>query len=158
MLIDGVILEQGPMNPPHAVGLSLVVEVLRGVFHPGWLVRGQMPLNVGQKTDPLPDVAVVRGDTRTFLKAHPTSASLVVEISDTTLRFDLTEKAALYANGGITDYWVLDVDNRRLIVHRDPVVASDGVRYATVTTLSPTDSVSPLAAPGTSIPVANLLP
>src|SRR5262249_36873581 len=55
MLIDGVILEQGPMNPPHATALSLATEVLRGIFQTGWFVRGQFPLNIGQRTDPLPD-------------------------------------------------------------------------------------------------------
>ncbi len=52
MLIDGVILEQGPMNPPHAITLGLVEEAVRVAFGAGWWLRHQSPLILGQDTDP----------------------------------------------------------------------------------------------------------
>jgi hypothetical protein len=61
MLIDGVILEQGPMHPPHAITLGLVEEAIRTAFGPGWWLRRYSQLILGQDTDPEPDLAVVPG-------------------------------------------------------------------------------------------------
>jgi Uma2 family endonuclease len=158
MLIDGVILEEGPMNPPHAIAGEKTEEVIRAVFGSGWRVRVQKPLVLGQTTDPEPDVAVLRG-THQGTSAHPTTADLVVEISDTSLNFDTTTKAEWYATAGIPDYWILDVPGRRLLVLRDPApVAAGGAAYRTHLALGPTDSVSPLAAPTATIAVSDLLP
>jgi Uma2 family endonuclease len=75
---------------------------------------------------------------------------LVVEISDSTLGFDLTTKAELYARAGIVEYWVVDVAARRLIVHRDP---REGL-YRAVTAYAEQESVAPLAAPHSALAVA----
>ena len=61
-LLDGVILENGPMNAPHATALLLVHSALLPIFGAGWCVRGQSPLNIDEFNNPLPDFAVVRGD------------------------------------------------------------------------------------------------
>jgi len=102
MLIDGVILEQGPMNPPHAISLELATDRLRQVFGTGWRIRVQMPLVLSQHTDPEPDIAVLRGNPRDG-STHPTTAELVVEVSELTLSYDRGDKASLYAAGGIAD-------------------------------------------------------
>jgi Uma2 family endonuclease len=159
ILIRGVILEQGPMNPPHANTVDLTSEVLRVAFGVGWRIRVQLPLVLGQDIDPMPDIAVVAGGPRDFTATHPTTAGLVVEVSDTTLALDLAEKAELYATAGVSDYWVLDLTGRRLLVFRDPApVAAGGAAYRTHLTLGPTDTVSPLAASSAVIAVADLLP
>src|SRR5436190_13553368 len=119
LLVDGVILEQGPMNPPHAITLELVEVAVRAGFGAGWRVRVQMPLILGQHTDPEPDLAVVPGSPRDSA-AHPTTADLIVEVSDSSLRYDTIEKRGLYAAAGIREYWVVDVNGRQLLVHRDP--------------------------------------
>lgn len=160
MLIDGVIVEEGPMNPPHRLALELATDAVRTAFGPGWRVCVQMPLVLGQTTDPEPDIAVVAGSAR-GATTHPTSAGLVVEVSDTSLRYDMTTKVGVYAAGGIADYWVLDVNARQLLVFRDPQPdpAAPGTHtYATRLTLNPTDAVSPLAAPTATITVSELLP
>jgi Uma2 family endonuclease len=160
-LLDGVIWEQGMMDPPHAVALELIYEALRPGFRPGCMVRQQMPLNVDEYTDPVPDVAVVPGAPRDYSDAHPVTAVLVVEVSDTTLPFDLTEKAERYATAGVADYWVLDLDGRRLLVLRDPQPLPKGLgatAYRTELALGPADRVSPLAAPHAAVLVADLLP
>jgi Uma2 family endonuclease len=159
-LHDGVIVEEGPMNPPHAIAGEKTEEVLRTTFGLGWRIRVQKPLLLSQATDPEPDVAVIPGrpgDSPT----HPTTAALVVEISDTTLAQDTTVKAELYATAGILDYWVVDVENRRLLVFRDPQPLPAGLgatAYRTRTTHAVTDTVSPLAAPSAAVRVADLLP
>jgi Uma2 family endonuclease len=160
LLIDGVILEQGPMNPPHAVTLGLVEEGLRATLGPGWWLRVQMPLILGQHTDPEPDVAVVPGRPRDYT-AHPTTAALVVEVADSSLKFDTTEKRGLYAAAGIREYWVVDVNGRVLLVYRDPHPAPGQPYdhdYATQQTLGASDTVAPLVAPTVLVSVADLLP
>src|SRR6185295_13883801 len=59
MLIDGVILEEGPMNPPHAITLELVEETIRAAFGTGWRIRSQSPLVLSEALDPEPDIAVI---------------------------------------------------------------------------------------------------
>lgn len=160
-LIDGVIWEQGPMNEPHAVALALVLRVLMVAFGPTWHLRGQSPLNVGERTNPQPDYAVVPGDPRDYLAAQPGTAGLVVEISDSTLAEDTTTKAEKYATAGVEDYWVLDLEGRRLIVFRDPAplpVGLGATAYRRRMEYGPADTVSPLAAPAATIRVADLLP
>lgn len=158
-LIHGVIVEEGPMNPPHAIAGERTEDAVRAAFGPGWRVRVQKPLVFGLTIDPEPDVAVVRGAPA--LGPHPTTADLVVEISDTSLAYDLTTKAELYATAGIADYWVLDVDGRRLHVFRDPAVlptALGAAAYWVHLEFGAADSVSPLAAPAAAVCVADLLP
>jgi Uma2 family endonuclease len=160
MLIDGVIVEEGAMNPPHRLALELSSEAVRSAFGAGWRVCVQMPLVLGQSTDPEPDIAVVAGTPR-GATAHPTTAALVVEVADSSLRFDATVKVALYAAGGIADYWVLDVHARQILVFRDPSAdpaAAHGHTYLTQRTLGPADAITPLAAPGRTVSVADLLP
>ncbi len=152
MLIGGVILEQGPINPPHAITLGLVEEAIRTAFGAGWWLRQQLPLILGQDTDPVPDLAVVPGRPRDYA-GHPTRADLVIEVADSSLNFDTNEKRLLYAEAGIRDYWVVDINGRRLLVFRDPQAGDYAARRA----LGPTDATSPLAAPTVAVRVEDLL-
>ena len=157
-LIDGILYELGFMNEPHAIALLLGQKVFQGIFGDGWVIRNQVPLVFGLHTDPLPDFAIVRGTARSQ-RPHPTTAELVMEVSDTTLDFDLTEKAELYAVAGVPEYWVLDLNARVLHVLRDPgTVATNGTAYRRQQQLGPDDTVSPLAAPDRPVKVADLLP
>jgi Uma2 family endonuclease len=158
MLIDGVIIEEGPMNPPPAIAGEKTEEAIRAAFGSGWRVRVQKPLVLGQTTDPEPDIAVVRG-TPPATRTHPTTADLVVEISDTSLHYDTTTKAEWYAAAGIPDYWTLDANGRRLHVFRDPApLPPGGHAYRTRLAFDLSDTVSPLAAPAATIKVSDLLP
>lgn len=95
-------------------------------------------------------------DLMHFLTSNPQPADLllVVEIANTTLGFDLTTKARLYARAGIADYWVLDVPGRRLIVHRYP----SGGEYRSVSSYDEEESVAPLAAPTAELLVGSVFP
>jgi Uma2 family endonuclease len=161
MLIEGEVFEMPIPNPPHSVCLGLVQQILQQLLGHGFWIRNQMPLVLNQKSDPLPDLAVVRGSPRDYLSADPQSAELVVEIADSSLDYDTRDKATLYAAAGIADYWVVDLVHRQLIVHRGPVADASqphGAQYASVTTLDPSASAAPLAAAGSAIQVADLLP
>ena len=161
MLIDGEIFTMVMPNPPHDTALGLIEEWLRTVFTTGHHVRTQKGFDIGTRTDPGPDAAVVPGSIRDYATRTPTSAVLIVEVSDTTLTTDLTKKAELYATAGVTDYWVLDVENRKLHVFRDPVplpAALGATAYRTHLTFGENDTVSPLAAPHAAVKVTDLLP
>ena len=103
--------------------------------------------------DPEPDVAVVPGRPADYT-THPNTALLIAEVSDTSLKYDINEKAELYSTAGIAEYWVLDLNGRQLLVFREPT--SNG--YATKLTVPEIGNVTPLAMPTASIKVADLLP
>jgi Uma2 family endonuclease len=90
--------------------------------------------------------------------SHPTSVLLVVEVSETTLRFDRRDKASFYAAQAVADYWVIDLVHSRLEVRRSPQSDASqtyGFAYADLSVLDATDSVTPLALPSVAIPVAD---
>lgn len=103
-LVEGAILAMGPQGSRHFTGIELVVDALRGTFGAGYRVRTQGPLATGEDSEPEPDVAVVAGDVRAYRDAHPTTAVLVVEVSDHSFHRDRTVKQRLYARCGIPEY------------------------------------------------------
>jgi Uma2 family endonuclease len=154
-LLDGVVWEQGPMDPPHANALEKMTEAVRLAFGPGWRFRIQTPLHLDPFNNPMPDLAVVAGRPD-----HPTMAALVVEVPDSTLDTDLTDKAERYASAGIPDYWILDLNGNQLLVLRDPALLPAGLgatAYRKQQAYGPTESVSPLAAPNNPILVSDML-
>ena len=153
-LIDGDLNAMTPEGVSHAIGIDLVADSLRRVFGLGFYVRIQHPLAADDYSEPEPDVAVVRGAIRDYDKGHPTSAVLVVEVSNESLRYDRTVKQRLYARCGIPEYWILALPEARLEVYRDP--AGDG--YRRVTHHAAGDKVAPLARPDAQIAVDDLLP
>ncbi len=160
-LLRGEILQMSTLEP-HVAGVSTVADVLRTVFGAGFWVREEKPLDVNTANDPEPDVVVVPGNSRTY-RNSPTApnvsvALVVVEVAHATLDQDITTKAELYATAGVPDYWVLDVENDRLLVFRDPQPLAGVVAYRTCLTLTAGDTISLLAVPGVPIPVAALIP
>ena len=153
-LIEGAILAMGPQGSKHFTGIELVVDALRGAFGAGHRVRTQGPLAAGEDSEPEPDVAVVAGDARSYRDAHPTSALLVVEVSDHSLHRDRTVKQRLYARCGIPEYWILALPEQRLEIYRDP--AADGYRSVSIHRAG--EAVAPLASPDAAIAVGSLLP
>jgi Uma2 family endonuclease len=103
-------------------------------------------------------VAVVAGIPDDHLDAHPSTAALVIEVADSSLRLDRRFKAAIYARAGLPEYWIVNLVDPALEVHRDPRSSDDDWRYHAVDLLRPPAQVSPLAAPAASIRVADLLP
>src|SRR5437868_2332910 len=159
-LIDGEVMVLSPQNWPHAATVDRVAEALRLALPAGFWVRAQLPLALGTSSDPEPDVSVVSGH-RADYRDHPTTAVLIVEVSDTSLDYDRTRKASLYARAGIRDYWIFNLVDRQVEVYRGPAPDATqpyGHGYTSTTTLVPPAAVSPPAAPGVSLPVADLLP
>jgi Uma2 family endonuclease len=159
-LIDGEIIDMPPPGNAHCISNDRAAERLRDLFRAGYWVRMQMPLNLGPHSEPLPDVAVVEGARDSFVD-HPTTAVLIVEVSDSTLAYDRRHKASLYARAGIADYWIINLPDHQLEVRRNPVPDSSqphGFAYADETVYSAADQVAPLVLPRAFISVADLLP
>jgi len=161
-LIGGeVIAKVTPQRTPHATAVSLAAEALGRAFPSGHHVRVQLPLALGPHNEPEPDLAVVIGSARDYKVQHPATAVLVVEVADTTLRLDRGKKASLYARAGIGDYWLVNLQDGVLEVHREPAAMEDqpfGHHYRNVARHSPPAGVTPLAALGVTIAVTDLLP
>jgi Uma2 family endonuclease len=160
-LLGGVLVVKEPQGGPHYTATRLVEEALRRVFGAGWDVRGQGPVALDDESEPEPDVAVVRGSIRDYRDHHPALPVLIVEIAYSSLDRDRGRKGSLYARAGLAEYWILDLVGRRLEVYRGPgadAAAAFGWRYRDLTILTADASVTPLAAPGQSIRVADLLP
>ena len=153
-LIDGDLHAMTPEGSRHSLGIDLAADCLREVFGSGFYIRIQHPLATDDYSEPEPDVAVVTGPMRDYRDAHPTSAVLVVEVSNESLQHDRTVKQRLYARCGIPEYWILALPDARLEIYRDP--ADDG--YRSVTRHAAGDSVATLARPDARIAVDDLLP
>lgn len=159
-LIGGRIVVTSPQNWRHYSTIDKVAETLRKVWKANAWIRTQAPLALGLVVEPEPDISVVQGSREDY-QTHPTTAALIVEVSDATLQYDRTQKASLYAAAGILDYWIIDVNQRNLEVHRNPTVdptASYGSRYIDSRTLGGADMIAPVALPTAPIRVADLLP
>jgi Uma2 family endonuclease len=162
-LIRGEVIEMSPINIAHARGVGFVADALALVFAIGHYVNVQQPFalpGAAPGTEPQPDVAVIPGSRRTAT-AHPTQATLLVEVADSTLFYDSTTKAQLYAEAGVPEYWILDINARQLIVLRDPGPMPQGlagIGYQTHLTFGSAERVSPLAAPQAAVLVGDLLP
>jgi Uma2 family endonuclease len=160
-LIGGQLIVAEPKGSEHATGVEMAGYALRAALPAGWIVRGQNPISLDDESAPEPDIAVVGGSLADYRHAHPTRPALIIEVAETSLRFDRIEKGSLYARAGIVDYWIVNLVDRVLEVYRDPgadVTAPYGWRYLSVERLTPSASVSPIGVQAASIPVAALLP
>ncbi len=160
-LIDGRLMVAEPQGSYHATAVGAVDDALRGAIPPGWIVRAQMPLALGEDSEPEPDVALVRGARVDFRQRHPARPALAIEVADASVAFDRENKGSLYARAGIEDYWIVNLVDRVVEVYREPrpdPTAPHGWRYQTTARLGPPATVSPLALPGVRIAVGALLP
>lgn len=158
-LVEGELINKLSKKRPHTNSLTSTMTWLVQTFGP-LFVNQKAPIDVAPKdnptNEPQPDAIVLKREYPQFVAANPKPEDLylVVEVADTSLNFDLTTKAALYARAGIAEYWVLDVPGRRLLVHREP---NSGI-YASVIAYGEAESIAPLAAPQKRFWVADAFP
>lgn len=152
-LLDGVIVPMNPQGPRHVRSTHRVVKALERAVGEAYWVRMQAPLAISEHDEPEPDAAIVPGTDDDY-DEHPTTALLVVEVSETTRRFDRSEKSRLYAAAGIPEYWVVDLITNELVVYRDP--SPTGYRSKEMHT--PTDVVTLSQIPSASLLASELFP
>ena len=117
-LIRGVIIEKMPASPIHAVTVDRFCRMLFSCLGTDYYVRQEHSLTL-RDSAPEPDLAVIAGAAEDFTEAHPTTALLAVEVSVTTLETDRV-KAALYAEAGVPEYWIVIPERRVIEVYTQP--------------------------------------
>jgi len=151
-LIHGEILAMTPQGTPHAAFIDFLDTQLQQAFGEQVAVRTQLPLSLGETSEPEPDLAVVPGQPLDYVQAHPTIALLIVEVAETSLTFDRTNKAQLYAEHLMPEYWIVNIGDRQLEVFLDPTPSG----YTTQKILHAHESVTPLHAPNFSLQLTKL--
>lgn len=160
-LLDGLLLVREPQHHRHALAIRRVDAALRPHFGDGWLLAMQLPLALDEMSEPEPDFSIVHGVLADLRGGHPRHAALLVEVAESSLALDRGRKATLYARAGIRDYWIVNLVEGTLEVHREPVATPEtaaGWRYQEVHSLGRDETVAPVAAPAARIRVADLLP
>ena len=154
-LIDGEIIRMNPIGDPHAGGVNRLTELFIVTFRGRAVVAPQNPVRLGQHDEPEPDLALLRfrADFYSSRKPAPDDVLLLIEVSDSSARFDRAVKGARYAAHGIADYWQVVLGAGQLIVFRDP--GPDGYRSTQV--LKRGDTIAFVAFPDVTIAVADIL-
>lgn len=154
-LIEGEILTMAPIGFNHAGHVSRLNRLFAFLWDKEIEVRVQSPLQLGDLSEPEPDLVLVKPDASDYTTHHPNASDvlLLIEVSDSTLRFDRTQKLRLYATHAIPEYWIVNLIDNCLEVYRQP---QDG-DYLDKSKLSKTDHIHPLALPDIQIAIANIL-
>ena len=154
-LIEGEIVQMSPIGSKHAGNVDRLAHFFLPRLQGRAIVRVQNPIQMGDYSEPEPDLVLLRPRDDFYTSAHPTPADvlLVIEVAETSAAYDRQDKAALYARGGIPEYWVADLGQASLIVYCDPT--PDG--YTTVRVLRRGEAIRPLAFPDLEVAVTDLL-
>ncbi|HTW85829.1 MAG TPA: Uma2 family endonuclease [Candidatus Sulfotelmatobacter sp.] len=156
-LLDGQFYETVvSMNPPHAVSVQRLNVALVRRLGDVATIRCQLPVILGEYSEPLPDFALVRPNSREYLDGHPQTDDVffLVEVSDSSHDQDRRLKAPLYAHHGVREVWLVDLVDDLVVAYRDP--RADG--FAIVTVARRGETIAPLAFPGIRVPVDEMLP
>jgi Uma2 family endonuclease len=144
-LIQGRIVEKMPLGPPHASLADIIAQMLRDAMQPSFIVREEKPVHLAFDSELVPDITVAHGARTDYLHHHPgpEDTVLLVEVADTSTVKDLGEKAQSYARAGVTDYWVVLVNEAAIVVHRQP----SPMGYKEIVRLAGAETLAPLAMP-----------
>lgn len=139
-LIDGEVIDMVPIGADHGATVNRLAKALILACGDRAIVAVQNPVRLDPGSEPQPDFAVLRSRADGYRTAHPTPPDvfLLIEVADSTLRYDRTVKLPLYAQAGIAEYWIVNLQDRVVEAHRSP--AGDG--YAEKKTHGPGDTVA----------------
>lgn len=148
-LINGAIIEMNAMGPKHWNAMRTLNGVLNAMLFPAYDVLSQLQVNVSEYSSPEPDFAISpRGAAGPIV-----TAPLVIEVSDSTLKFDLEDKAQLYAATKIPEYWVIDLKNKVTVVHSAPKRG----KYSKVRRVQWTTTLHSIAVPQLTLKLSEVL-
>ena len=151
-LIDGEIIEMSPIGDPHMAAVINLTHLLVRAVGDGARVQVQGPVRVPPRSVPQPDLAVLKPRSYRRAGARPADVLLVIEVADTSLRYDSTVKLRLYASAEIAGYWIVDANIETVDVYRSP--SGDG--YAEHRHVARGASVAPLAFPDAAISIDSI--
>jgi Uma2 family endonuclease len=160
-LLDGYLVHKMSRNPPHDAAIQKIQKRLFRALPPDWDLRIQSAITLS-RSEPEPDLAVVRGDETRYLTNHPLPADigLIIEVADSTLDSDRIDKGHIYAEAGIAYYWIVNLVDRQIEVYTLPSGATTTPAFGQRQDYRMGDDV-PLLLDGAAvanIPVRELLP
>ena len=154
-LIDGALICMAPIGEYHAGGVIWLTRLLIQALGDRALVQPQLPIYLSDRSAPEPDLALVRWRPISESSlSYPADVYLIIEVADSSLRYDSGPKLARYAAASIREVWVANLRAREVTAHADP----SGSEYTTVRTYGPGDSISPGAFPDVSLAVEDFMP
>lgn len=123
-LIEGEIINRAPIGSGHAGTMAYLISVITSQLSKSAIINAQNPVILGQYSEPQPDLVVLKPRDDFYKNAHPTAEDvlLLLEISDTSLKFDREVKIPLYAKHNIQEFWLVNLMEKRLEVYRTPNV------------------------------------
>jgi Uma2 family endonuclease len=154
-LLDGEIIEMSPIGSRHAACVARLTAVFSRYLQTRAIVWGQNPVRLGDRSEPQPDLALLRPKSDYYASAHPSAAEvlLLVEVADSSLELDRDIKVPLYARAGVQEVWLIDLTASALTVYREPSLGA----YRTEATFGRGDQVQPQAFSDLTLEVADLL-
>jgi Uma2 family endonuclease len=154
-LIEGEIIDMEPTGTGHGGTVAQFVQLLHDAARGRAQMRAQSPVRLSDISEPEPDFALVKPRADFYKKKHPGPADtfLIIEVSESSLRYDLQLKAPLYARHGIPEYWVIDLKGRQVRFFRSP----ESGQYADVTSTGTPGVVAPVALPEVQIDLTHVL-
>lgn len=153
-LIDGEIIDMAAIGSPHGAVVIRLTRLFQEAVGSRALVSAQGPLRLDRYSEVQPDMQLLAPRSDCYWNSHPAPADvfLIIEVSDSTLRFDTKVKVPLYARHGIPEVWVVDVEGLRVQFFRS---LKDG-RYDQVHSMTGPRVVSPTALPQVVVDLAEL--
>ena len=154
-LLHGEIIVMSPIGYRHATAVRLLTNFLARRARGRYEVDPQNPFNLDDASQPQPDLSLVDPAVSTK-RRHPEPADifLVIEVSDSSVRYDREDKGPAYASRGIREYWLLNLEANVLEVFREPA----GAAYGESRVLGPEETIAPLAFPDLVLRVGDFLP
>lgn len=121
-LIKGEITKMSPIRSPHAGMVNLLMEELVEYFSGKYIVAVQNPIQISDTSEPEPDLTVLKFRKDRYSRHHPQSEDvyLLIEVADTSLSFDRGVKKVLYAEAGIPEYWIINLNDQQIEIFRNP--------------------------------------
>jgi Uma2 family endonuclease len=123
MLVEGLLVEKMTKYPPHSFSTNEIMLLFSRLLPDGWFPSGQNPVLIPERSsEPEPDVVVVRGRNRDFEGKYiePRDVALVVEVAESSVRYDQTVMKVLFARARLPVYWIVNLVSRRVEVYTDP--------------------------------------
>ena len=122
-LLDGEILTMLPIGPPHAGNVTRLMTLFVRRLGSRALVRSQNPVRLSNDSEPEPDIAIVRERADFYTRNHPVPNEVfaLVETAESSLQYDRTRKLRAYARSGIREYWIVNLVDDRIEMHRKPL-------------------------------------
>jgi Uma2 family endonuclease len=155
-LIHGEILAMSPIGPRHSAAVLRANQAMVRLVGDQAIVGVQGSIRLDEYDEPQPDVYLLRPKPDFYASGHAGAPDifLIVEMADSSLEYDQTTKARLYAESGVAEYWIADVRNDRLLVYSNLRDNS----YAVCRELHRGEVISPTLLPDCRITVDVLLP